>query len=331
MGMLQYKPLELAQKPTPLNRLNRMSELLDIDLWIKRDDLTGDILTCGNKIRKLEYIFADVINKKADTVLVAGGIQSNLARTTAALAVRLGIKPVLVLAGDKPDTPKGNFFLTSLLGVETRFVEIAHPSELETAMKDVSEKLENEGARPYIIGFGASNGLGTMGYVDAYRELTVQMRKEGTEFDHEFLAAGSGGTLAGIMAGSITESSKSLITGISPWLASAEVKERAWKCIRDMEELTGMKPGRFKLKEDVKVDDSYIGNGYGIPTTECISAIRLLAREEAILMDQTYTGKAMAGLLDYVKKGRVKPGEKVLFWHTGGTPALFIMEGEKEL
>ncbi len=328
--MKQYKPLELAQKPTPLHRLNRMSELLDIDLWIKRDDLTGDILTCGNKIRKLEYIMADAVDKKADTVIVAGGIQSNLAKTTAALAVRLGISPVMVLAGEKPYIAKGNFFLASLLGVETRFVEISHPSELATAMKDVSKELENEGARPYIVGFGASNGLGTMGYVEAYKELTVQMRKEGVEFDHQFLAAGSGGTLAGIMAGSIFENSNSLITGISPWLSSSEVKESVWKCIREMEGFLDIKPGSIKLKKDVEVDDSYIGSGYGIPTRECINAIRKLAREEAILIDHTYTGKAMAALLDYVEKGRVKPGEKVLFWHTGGAPALFTLEAEKE-
>lgn len=328
--MKHYKPLELAQKPTPLNRLNRMSELLNIDLWIKRDDLTGDILTCGNKIRKLEYIFADAVEKKADTVLVAGGIQSNLAKTTAALAVRLGIRPVMVLAGEKPDIPKGNFFLASLLGVETRFVEISHPSELEDAMKNVSDMLEREGAKPYTVGFGASNGLGAMGYVDAYKELSVQIRKEGVEFDHEFLAAGSGGTMAGIMAGSILENSNSLITGISPWLSSSEVKERVWKCIMEMVELLDINPGSFKLKKDVEVDDSYIGSGYGIPTSECINAIRKLAREEAILIDHTYTGKAMAGLLDYVRKGKVKPGERVLFWHTGGAPALFSLGGEME-
>ncbi len=325
--MKKLRQLNLAQKPTPLYRLKRMSEILGIDLWIKRDDLTGDILTGGNKIRKLEFILAHAADMNADTALVAGGVQSNLVRTAAALAVSLGMRPVMVLGGEKPGSSKGNYFLISLLNAEARYIKISHPSELEDAMENIAEELRNKGSRPYIVNFGASNGLGTMGYVDAFRELALQKSDAEADFDHIFVSAGSGGTLAGIVAGMQIERVASRVTGISPWLTTEEVKERTERCISELEILLDVEPGSLNGIREVTIDDSFIGEGYGIPTGECISAIRMMAEHEAVILDHTYTGKAMAGLIKYVETGKVNPGRKVLFWHTGGASALFALEG----
>ncbi len=324
--MEHFNRLELAHTPTPLQRLERAGRHLKIDLWVKRDDLTGDLLTGGNKIRKLEYILSDALEKRADHILVAGGIQSNLAKTTAALSVKLGIKPVMILAGEKPRQKEGNFFLSSFLDIETVFIDASHPSQLERAMHDHAAVLERSGKRPYIVDFGASNGLGALGYLEAYRELEAQKKQKGVEFDREFAAAGSAGTLAGIIAGRSLCGSSSHIAGISPWLPEAEVTERVSKCTGELAGMlnenidTGIEAG------ETIIDDNFIGEGYGSPTPGCLEAIRLLAEKEALLLDHTYTGKAMAGLISYVEKGIVKPGEKVLFWHTGGAPALFMLK-----
>lgn len=318
--------LNLAFKPTRLQPLKKLGKLLNIDLWIKRDDLTGDMLSGGNKIRKLEYILKDAKSKGADTILVAGGSQSNLAKTTAALAIQQGIKPILILIGEEPSVKKGNLFLDTIMGVETKFFKVSHPKELELAMSDVAVQLKSEGKNPYIVPFGASNGLGALGYVEAYQELEKQKKKIGLEFDWEFVSAGSGGTYAGIFAGHQIMNASSKLVGISPWLSKEEVKERILHCVNDLLPLID-NPDKIKLDDtELLIEDGFIGEGYSIPTTEGLRAIKLLAMHEGILLDHTYTGKAMSGLIDFVEQGMITSGESVLFWHTGGAPGLFTLE-----
>ena len=238
--------LNLAFKPTPLQPLNTMGKLFNIELWIKRDDLSGDMLSGGNKARKLEYILYDAKSKGADTILVAGGPQSNLAKTTAALSIQQGLKPILVLLGREPSSKKGNLFLDGLLGVETRFIEVSHPEELESAMSSIASELKLEGRNPYIVPFGASNGLGALGYVDAYQEMVKQKEELGLQFDWEFVSAGSGGTYAGISVGRQIHNASSKLIGVSPWLAKGEVKERILHCVEEL----------IRLLDNVKDIDS---------------------------------------------------------------------------
>lgn len=314
--------LSLAQKPTPLQPLTRLGGILGIDLWIKRDDLTGDILTGGNKIRKLEYVLAEAVAQGADTVIVSGGLQSNLVKTTAALAVKQGLKPVLVLLGKKPELKKGNLFLDTLLNVACRFVEGSHPSSLNDEVLRIKAELEAGGKGVYVIPLGASNGLGALGYVDAYGEMKEQANAFNLSFDWEFVSAGSGGTLAGIYIGHGICDDQSQLVGVSPWLPAAEVKERINKCVEEAACYRNIKG----QKDEPLITENFIGDGYGIPTKGCIEAIRLMAQNEGILLDQTYTGKAMAGLINHVRTGVIRPGQKVLFWHTGGAPALSLLE-----
>jgi D-cysteine desulfhydrase family pyridoxal phosphate-dependent enzyme len=313
MGALENKKkLNLSFTPTPLHQLERLSERLGIELWMKRDDLTGCIATGGNKIRKLEYILADALEKGADTVLTTGGPQSNHAKATAALAVKVGLRPVLVLAGNDPGKRQTNLFIDQLVGADIRFSGARTAEQMEAALETTFSELVHEGRKPYLIPIGGSNGLGTLGYIDAFREI------EGNKFDWIVVTAGSGGTFAGIYLANKESAHPAKLLGISPWLPKVEISERVKQCIMELQ------PDWHQ--EELLIDDSYIGRGYGKMTPEAEQAINLLAREEAILLDHVYTGKAMAGLLDYIKKGRITSRDKVLFWHTGGAPGLLALQ-----
>jgi D-cysteine desulfhydrase family pyridoxal phosphate-dependent enzyme len=306
------RKLALSFTPTPLHIAERLSEEAGVEIWLKRDDLTGCIATGGNKIRKLEYILADALAKGADTVLTTGGPQSNHAKATAALAVKVGLKPVLLLAGNDPKNRRANLFINALVGADIRFSGARTAAEMENALDAAYQQLAKEGKRPYLIPIGGSNGLGTLGYVDAYKEI------EGHRFDWIVVTAGSGGTFAGIYLANKASSRPAKLLGISPWLAKDEISERIGKCIKEI-----------KLnweEEDFLIDDSYIGAGYGKMTPESVKAINRMARLEAIILDHVYTGKTMAGMLDYIQKGIIARNQKVLFWHTGGAPGLFAMQ-----
>jgi D-cysteine desulfhydrase family pyridoxal phosphate-dependent enzyme len=306
------KKLALSFVPTPLHIAERLSEEAGVEIWLKRDDLTGCVATGGNKIRKLEYILADALEKGADTVLTTGGPQSNHAKATAALAVKVGLKPVLVLAGNDPKSRRANLFIDTLVGADIRFSGARTAVEMESALDQVYQQLLQEGKKPYLIPIGGSNGLGTLGYIDAYKEI------EGEPFDWIVVTAGSGGTFAGIYLGNKESNRPAKLLGISPWLNKHDISERIRKCIKEIE------PNR--QDEDFLIDDNYIGAGYGRTTPESLKAIHRMARLEAIILDHVYTGKTMAGMLDYIQKGIIAPHEKVLFWHTGGAPGLFAMQ-----
>ncbi|RNB89968.1 pyridoxal-phosphate dependent enzyme [Brevibacillus fluminis] len=315
------------QIESQLHFLPRVSAILDREIWIKRDDANGDLLTVGNKQRKLRYLLTDAMRKGADTVITTGGPNSNHARATAAMAIQLGLKPILVLGGQKQESKQGNYLLNHYMGVEVVFSGASTHKEMEQAVNQHAEKIKAEGLHPYVIGVGGSNGLGSLGYVDAYAEMKEQAAAQNVQFDWLFVSAGSGGTIAGLIYGCCLHKDATRIVGVSSGQTVTDIKAKIVSCL---EEATAWKGDNQEVHLDdlpVYLHDEYIGEGYGCPTDGGMEALHLLASKEAILLDHVYTAKAMAGCIDYIRKEKVRPGEKVLFWHTGGTPGLFAING----
>ncbi len=326
----------LAHLPTPLERMERLSAGFDgIDLLIKRDDGTG-LAFGGNKVRKLEFILADALEKGAATIITWAGVQSNWCRQTAAAAARLGLRTILVLFRKEgvSTEPDGNLLLDSLFNARVEFVEAPagmKMMELE-AVADTIGRLEKEvvenGGTPYIASIGGSlvegsmtEPLGALGYVDAFMEIFRQTSATGSLPDAIVHATGSGSTQAGLLAGAKTLSPKTRIIGISV----SEDEETMTRYVRDITEATLDLLGTgMKIESgDVIVLPDYLQDGYGVMTREVADAIDLIATTEGILLDPVYTGKAMSGLLDLLGKGIFPEGSRVLFLHSGGTPALF--------
>ena len=313
--------LDIAVLPTPIRPAGRLSALLGSDnVSLKRDDLTGMALS-GNKIRKLEYCAADAVSRGADILITCGGPQSNHARATAAVAARLGMRCHLVLNGLSEAIPDGNLFLDLLFGAKVSFVPAHDLRELEIAMEETAGSYRVAGFKPYIIPLGASDALGSLGYVDAIGEIAEQAEKTGITPDRIVFPCGSAGTLSGIVAGCLVHGLDCKVTGISVAFPSE------WSSGK-VSEIFGSLRERFipDLPEPggkFEVVDDYVGEGYGKASPELISFIREAASLEAILLDPTYTGKALLGLKKEIEKGNIAADERVLFIHTGGAFGLF--------
>ncbi len=308
----------IAHLPTPLEPLPRLSaQLGGPELWIKRDDQTG-LATGGNKARKLEFLVADALRQEADTLITCGAEQSNHARQTAAAAAKFGLDRVLVLRGEKPGRVEGNLLLDRILGAEVVWSGDDPPDEVSM---DVARQLEAKGRRPYVVPYGGSNPVGASGYVAAMEELSAQCDDRLITFDHIVLASSSGGTQAGLMVPGRVAGFGGRILGITVDLPADEMRER-------MAELATATAAHLELElafgpVDFSVNDDYLGGGYGVVGDVERGAIETLARSEGILVDPVYTGRALGGLLDLIREGAFGHAEKVLFWHTGGTAALF--------
>ena len=292
-------------------------------LYIKRDDCTG-LATGGNKTRKLEFLMADAIAKGADTVITCGGAQSNHARQTAAAAARLGLACALVHQAahpwNGPDYAEtGNVLLGRLLGAERHSVPTE--ADRDAGMARLADELRARGRRPYIIPGGGSNALGGLGYAGCALEITVQANDRDLRIDHIVLATGSGGTQGGLVAGLAALNSPISVIGIDIDADAEGVAAQARAVAEGAAELLGVRGG--VAKDAVTVLPGYAGPAYGQPTPAMIEAVRLAARHEGLLLDPVYSGKAMAGLIDLVRRGRFGADETVVFIHTGGTPALF--------
>ena len=327
--------LRLCQLPTPIQRLSRLEAALGLasdaapQLYIKRDDLTG-LAFGGNKGRKLEFSLAEARQQDADVVLTCGGVQSNHCRQTAVAAAALGLEAHLFLRGGRPARLTGNLVPSELAGATFHFIGPGAGQtgpgsgvNLEDAMGRFAEELRSAGRRPYVIPTGASNPTGAMGYVDAAREIAEQQGELGVRFDWIVTASGSFGTQAGLLAGAALFGLSARVMGVavSPTRdVEARRAEVARLATRTAERLA---PGTQIEVDRVVFEADYAGPAYATPTQAGTEAIRLLARLEGIFLDPTYTGKAMAGLIDYVRAGRFAPGERVLFVHTGGNLALF--------
>ncbi|OQA99836.1 MAG: L-cysteate sulfo-lyase [Chloroflexi bacterium ADurb.Bin222] len=316
LEMLQ--PLPLGYLPTPLAPLPRLSQALGgPEVWIKRDDLTGLGLG-GNKIRKLAFLLAEAQRQHTDVIMTTGAQQSNHARQTAAVAAMLGLPCVLVLRGTPPAQPQGNYFLDRLLGAEVRW---SGDRPLLQALDAEAEALRQEGRHPYVITYGGSSALGACGFVAGIAEVAMQAQALGITFDAIVFASSSGGTQAGMAAGIRALDLPTRVIGIS-------IAEPASSFRHDLARLTNETAALLKLDlafsdDDFDVRDAYLGQGYGIVTDVEREAIRFAARTEGLFVDPVYTGRALGGLMDLIRRGEFSPSQRVLFWHTGGAPALF--------
>jgi D-cysteine desulfhydrase len=313
--------IKIAELPTPIFKAKRLSEKLGgPEIFVKRDDLTGMAIS-GNKVRKLEYCAAEAIRQGAGVLITCGGPQSNHARGTAAVAARLGLRSHLVLGGNPEDLPEGNLFLDFLLGAEVTFAPGAALLELSSAMDDVAESYRRKGIKPFIIPLGASDALGSLGYIDAMGEIKAQADEMETNFDHVVFASGSGGTLSGIVAGCLVHGLNCHVTGVSVAFSSEWASEKVEEVFSSLREK--YIPNLPSPSGIFSVNTSYIGEGYGKASPELIHFIRDVACTEALLIDPTYSGKALFGLAGEIAKGTFKEGEKILFIHTGGAFGLF--------
>ena len=318
--------IRFAHLPTPVEALERLSQRLGGPrLLVKRDDQTG-LATGGNKTRKLEFLAAAAQVEGADTLVTAGAVQSNHCRQTAAAAVRCGLHCVLVLSGDPPTGGAGgNLLLDQLLGAEVRFD--SRPAD--EALAAVGESLRAAGQRPFLIPIGGSNPTGASGYVLAMEELVGQLQERGERIDHVFLASGSGGTQAGIAVGARALGFEGQVVGIS-------VSRSADAMLQSLVPLANDTAAYLNLAleftpDDIIVNDDYLGGGYGVMGDLERRAIRTLAKTEGLMLDPVYTGRAFGGLLDLIERGVLGQDETVLFWHTGGTPALFASQYSETL
>jgi L-cysteate sulfo-lyase len=324
MHLARFPRLRLAHLPTPLERLDRLSQALGgPEIWIKRDDCTG-LSTGGNKTRKLEFLMAEAQELGADMVMTQGATQSNHARQTAAFAAKLGMDCHILLedrTGSKEPNynNNGNVFLDYLHGAT---VEKRGPGlDMNAEMKAVADKLQAAGRKVYTIPGGGSNATGALGYVDCAFELLSQANERGLVIDHIVHATGSAGTQAGLITGLKAMNAHIPLLGIGVRAPKEKQEENVFNLAAATAEKLGC--AGVVAREDVAANCDYVGEGYGIPTREGIEAITLFAELEAILLDPVYSGKGAAGLIDLIRKGHFTKGQRVVFLHTGGSASLF--------
>jgi len=324
MNLARFPRRRYADGPTPLQPLARLSKALGgPNLFIKRDDQLG-FAAGGNKVRKLEFVVADALEKGADFLITCGAVQSNHCRLTLAAAVREGLKCGLVLEERVPGSYKpeasGNNFLYRLMGVD-RIKVVPGGSDMMGAMSAMAEEVRAQGGRPYLIPGGASNPLGALGYTACAQETLSQAFDMGLRIDRVVCASGSAGTHAGLLIGFWGTRSGVPVVGMNVSRKKTQQEELVFKLARETAALAGI-DGELP-RDAVLCFDDYVGPGYSLPTAGMVEAVKMLARTEAVLLDPVYTGKAMAGLIDLVRKGFFKKGENVVFLHTGGAPALY--------
>jgi D-cysteine desulfhydrase family pyridoxal phosphate-dependent enzyme len=294
--------------------LPRLSaELGGPTILVKRDDLTG-LAFGGNKTRKLEFLMAEAQANGARTVITAGAVQSNHCRQTAAACARLNAKCILVLSGDKPPTISGNLLLDRLFDAEVVWTTF---DERDQVLQVTFRVAWQAGKRPYLIPYGGSNATGASAYVYALKELIDQ----GYQPDWILFPSSSGGTQAGLAAGAKLFGFIGKVLGISVDETKADLTAHAAELASATTDLLSEKI-QF-TSQDILVNDDYVGEGYGIMGRPEIEAIQLFARTEGLVLDPVYTGRAAAGMIDLVRKGTFAHPETVLFWHTGGAPAIF--------
>jgi L-cysteate sulfo-lyase len=315
--------INLAHLPTPIEELNRLSEYLGGPrLLVKRDDQTGLALG-GNKARKLEFLAADALAKGCDHLVTTGAPQSNHCRQTAAAAASLGLGCSLVLEGNASSESSGNLLLDRFLGADLLW---SRETPIREAIRDVMKELEAAGRIPYLIPKGGSNVLGATSYVLAMGELMDQLGAMNTGVDTIVVASSSGGTQAGMALGALVYGFDGRILGISIDHPANRLKLYVSSLTAATAMHLGLEPA--SLKSEILVEANYLGQGYGILGELEREAIFLLARYEGILLDPVYTGRAMGGLLDLIRNNHFDANERILFWHTGGTPALFAYGSE---
>ena len=324
MNLARFPRRRYTQGQTPIEKLSRLSSMLGgPTLYIKRDDLLG-LAGGGSKTRKLEFLVADALRQKADTLITGRAVQSNHCRLTLAAGVREGMKCRLVLeersAGSYRPDAGGKAILFRLLGAEEIRV-VPGGSDMMREMQSLAEDVRRSGGKPYVIPVGGSNELGDIGYAACAEEILSQCFEMGLIIDHLVCASGSGGTQAGLIVGFYGNRSPVSVVGINVVRDQKDQEDIVHRLAGSTAAYMGI-PGDIP-KDAVNCLDAYLGPGYSLPTPEMAEAVRITARLEGILWDPCYTGKAMAGLLDLVRKGFFRKEDRVLFLHTGGIPALY--------
>lgn len=309
--------VEAVGWPTPIQALPRLSRLLcGPQLFVKRDDAIGAGMG-GNKTRKLEFLVADALAKGCNRLVTLGGLQSNHCRQTAIFAARHGLHCDLVLGGEAPESPLGNLLIDDLLGARLHF---AGDRPRDEVVAELVRMWRTNGERPYLIPLGGSTGLGALGYVRAMAEALQQIDHQQLDIDTMVLASSSAGTQAGLVLGAALFGYGGRVLGIS-----IDAPER--ELCRQVSDIA-LQAATLLERTDVidtlqvEVDAHYLGGGYAVVGTLERDAIRVVAETEGLLLDPVYTGRAMGGLIDLIGKGRFDKHQRVLFWHTGGAPAL---------
>ncbi len=314
--------IHFAHLPTPIESMPRLEKALNgPGLFIKRDDLTG-LAFGGNKTRKLEFLVAEAQAGDADTLITAGALQSNHCRQTAAAAAKFGFDCILVLVGEPPAQVSANFLMDQLFGARIIWTK---KNLRDAILRETFEKVASQGHKPYLVPYGGSNSTGALGYVFAMEEFVGQ----GLKADWIVFASSSGGTQAGLVLGAHLFGYPGNLLGISVDEPQGVLQERVAKLASETSGRLGP-PIEFTAAE-VLVNSNYALPGYGILTGAERTAIQLFAKYEGLLLDPVYTGRAAAGLIDLIHKGFFKKDETILFWHTGGQPALFAEKYQNDL
>lgn len=308
--------VSLSNLGTPIETCERLPEIYPElpNIYIKRDDFIGS-LVWGNKLRKLEYSLAEALNQNADTIITCGGIHSNHARITAQVCRRLGLDCILVQNGKKPENPTGNSLINEMLNIPIYYVSSRDERRLK--MEDVASEQRAAGHNVYQIPLGASNEIGSLGFIAAVEELAEQQQEMDIRFDAIIHACSSGGTQAGMEVGKRLFGLGNLqIYGISADDPAGEIKETILGITHPMINRLGL--SETMDEEELQIDDGYVGEGYGIPTELSSEVTEKFLQTEGIMLDPTYTAKAAAALVAYSRKGKFNQTDNVLFWHTGG-------------
>lgn len=317
----RFPRVRIANLPTPLEEAPRFSQAVGGGrILIKRDDLTG-LAFGGNKTRKLEWLIGAARAEQADCLITLGAGQSNHCRQTVAAAAKVGLDCFLVLYPPFHGEGQGNLLLDDLLGAQIVRADSRAPGVVDRVTDDLTARLRSEGRKPYLVPVGGSTPVGALGYVLCAVELQDQLVERGVDVSRVYFSSGSAGTQSGLVVGARGLDAGWRLVGVSPGGKGIDVARHVAQVSNGTAELLGL-PDRF-VPDDILVDDRYTGPAYGTITPACVEAIRMLARTEGILLDPVYAGKAMAGLIDQVRRGEVGRDETVVFIHTGGTPALF--------
>lgn len=317
-----------SKKNTALEKLPLLSKELGIDLWIKRDDQTG-LEWGGNKIRKLEYIVPEAMNKGVTCLITCGGVQSNHCRATAALAAKLGLRCVLFLRGEEPSKTEANFFLMKLFGAEIFFLNNQqYYEDINEFVRLIDDQIRSQGGKTLFIPEGATCVQGCFGYIEVFQEVQEAWRQLNPQkpLDSIFVANGSGGTQAGLVLGGLLQESSTNVYGVNVCYDQQESFRRVKKTVWDF--IQQKKLGLSFMADDVMILEGYLGAGYGVSSQEDFDTIKLVARKEGIILDPVYTGKAFRGMLTEIEKNRERFGNSVVFIHTGGSFGNFTEKHE---
>jgi L-cysteate sulfo-lyase len=328
MHLARFPRVRLFPTPTPLEKLENLSRHLGgPEIWIKRDDCTV-VATGGNKVRKLEFLVGEAKAQGADHLVTQGAVQSNHVRQTAAVARRFGMKCTALLehridTNDRDYLNSGNVLLDRLF--DTAIEYRPGGTDMNAAIEAKGAALREAGEKPFVIPGGGSNRVGALGYVSCAQELMAQVDEMGLTIDRMVTATGSAGTQAGLVVGLEGANAGVPVLGIGVRLPKDAQEANVHRLAEATADFVGMRGGIARSAVIANCD--YVGPGYGQPTPGMIEAVLMLARLEGVLLDPVYSGKAMAGMIDLIRKGEIRKGETVVFLHTGGAVGLFGYTG----